>query len=178
MSVGIVNRKHGDMFRNEEGNCIYFSDIVFYPESGKLDKVALTNLVTELESKHDIKWTNTKTGRSGGVAIMSFTDETNTLYYGRYLDKVNIVRTQNQLPNKVGNYLYVSNSAMKARAKLSPQDLLTTVNDLDVTDIVRQLRSSLGNEHQLFKIADRLSNGEALPITFSAPKDVSFRTLS
>lgn len=174
-STGLANRKAGDVFRDGNGNEMIFNNIRFYPEQGgKLEPQELDMLVRQLESENEVTWLNNKTSRAGGLAVISFTDDGGEKIYGRYLENIKPSFTGNFVPNQVGDFRFAGKAAAKSQAGLSPQDLLTNKIDLSVDDILEQLAEKLGQDNPLYTVAYKLSSGEPLPMTFEAPKDVSF----
>jgi hypothetical protein len=174
-STGLAGRKPGDVFRNPDGEQITFTNIQFFPEGGgKFTKEELDQAIDEVTDGIEVQWMNSQSGRSGGFAIASFTTDQSELYFGRYLESVKPSKTDNFVPNKIGEFSFAGKSAAKAQAGLTPQDLLTKKLDLTVEDIIDQLAVSLGKDNPLFAVAQRIANGEKLPLHFNAPTDVSF----
>jgi len=175
-STGLANRKVGDVFRDSNGKEIYFKGIEFFPTNGgRLEPQELDNMVRHLESENNISWLNTRSSKSGGIAIAKFYDSfENTFVFGKYLENIKPNFTNNFVPNRVGDFRYVGKSATKIQDKLTPQDLLTNMSDLTSDDILDQLAISLGTRHPLYDLAYQVASGEKFPIEFPKPKDVSF----
>jgi hypothetical protein len=175
-STGLAGRKAGDIFRNPEGDEIVFNNIQFFPTGGgKLDSQSLDKAISDIEKQTgEIQWQNIRTAKSGGFALASFSNKDNEFFVGRYLEQVKPDITDNYIPNQVGTYKLASKAAVKAQSGLSPQDLLKDKIDLSVPDIMNQLAESLGTDSILYYVAHKIAVGEPLPITFPAPKDVSF----
>ncbi len=176
-STGLAGRKSGDTFRNPDGDEIVFDNIKFYPaQGGKLDPEELDRILLQAnsETNNSIKWSNSRSGRTGGFAIATFNTPDGDIYYGRYLESIKPSFTDNYVPNQVGDYRFAGKAAAKAQAGLSPQDLLSDKIDLSASDIISQLESSLGADNPLYVVANRLASGEPLPMTFDAPEGVSF----
>ncbi len=176
-STGLAGRKAGDTFRNPDGDEIVFDSIKFYPaQGGRLDPEELDRILLQVnsETNNKVKWSNNKSARTGGFAIATFNTPDGEVYYGRYLESVKPSFTDNYVPNQVDDYRFAGKAAAKAQAGLSPQDLLSEKIDLTADDIINQLASSLGTDNPLYVVANRLANGEPLPMTFDAPEGVSF----
>jgi hypothetical protein len=174
-STGLAGRKPGDVFRNPDGEQIVFTNIQFFPEGGgKFTKEELDQTIDEVTDGIKVQWMNSQSGRSGGFAIASFTSNQGEVYFGRFLESVKPNKTDNFVPNKIGDFSFASKAAAKTQAGLTPQDLLTDKFDLTAEDIIEQLAVSLGKDHPLFAVAQRIANGEKLPLHFNAPSDVSF----
>lgn len=176
-STGLAGRKSGDTFRDPDGNEIVFDNIKFYPaQGGKLDPEELDRILLQInsETNNNIQWSNNRSGRTGGVAIATFSTPDGELYYGRYLESIKPSFTDNYVPNQVGDYRFAGKAAAKAQAGLSPQDLLSEKIDLTADDIINQLAESLGTDNILYDVAKKLASGEPLPMTFEAPEGVSF----
>lgn len=174
-STGLANRKPGDIFKNSDGQEIVFTSVQFYPEGGgKFTKEELSNAIAEITDGINVQWMNSPSGRTGGFGIASFSSDSGDVYFGRYLEQVKPTVTDNYIPNKLGDYSLASKSASKAQAGLSPQDLLSRKYDLTAEDIVSELSVSLGKDHPLYSLAQRIAAGEKFPLYFTAPEDLSF----
>lgn len=174
-STGLAGRKPGDTFRDPDGNQIVFKSIEFFPEAGgKYPKEQLDQALDRVTGEMEIQWTNTLSARVGGFAIATFSSDGEDIHFGKYFQEIKKNPTDNYFPNEVGNYTFAGRAAAKAQAGLTPQDLLTNKIDLTTEDILNQLSVSLGNEHPLYVVAQRIASGEKLPIHFNAPNDVSF----
>ena len=175
-STGLAGRKLGDVFRNPEGTEITFNDIKFFPEGGgKLASDQLATAIAQVtQDLGNIQWQNAKSARTGGFAVSSFTTPDGEMYIGQYLEQVKPNKTDNYVPNQIGDYKFGGKAAAKSQAKLSPQDLLTDKLDLTIPDIMNQLASSLGTDNPLYSVAHSIAMGEGLPIEFPIPSGVSF----
>lgn len=175
-STGLANRKPGDVFKNAQGNEIVFDSLEFYPqEGGKYTPEELDQVLQNIETQEsNINWQNERTARTGGFGIAKFTSGTRVFFIGRFLNEVKPNKTDNYVPNTIGEYKFGGKAAEKAQAGLSPQDLLQDKIDLRADDILTQLASSLGKNNPLYKVALQVARGDTFPITFSAPPGVSF----
>ena len=175
-STGLAGRKSGDVFKNENGDEAIFNDIKFFPESGgKYTPEELEQALTEIEKQvPGIVWQNSRSGRTGGFALISFGNFT----IGQYLQEIKPSRTDNKVANTFtvdgSTYKLSSKAAAKSEAGLSPQDLLVDKLNLTIAGIMNQLASSLGTNNPLYKVAHGIAMGQPLPMTFDAPEGVSF----
>ena len=175
-STGLAGRKPGDVFRNENGDEAIFNDIKFFPEGGgKYTPEELDQALAQVEQQvPNIQWQNSRSGRTGGFAIISF----GNFVIGQYLQEVKPSRNDNKISNTFtvdgSTYKFGGKSAAKADAGLSPQDLLVDKLDLTIPGIMNQLASSLGTDNPLYAIAHNIAMGQPLPMTFDAPEGVSF----
>lgn len=175
-STGLAGRKPGDVFRNETGEEAIFNDIKFFPEGGgKYTPEELDQALADIEQQvPNIQWQNSRSGRTGGFAIISF----GNFVIGQYLQEVKPSITDNKISNSFTvdgtTYKFGGKAAAKADAGLSPQDLLTDKLDLSIPKIMNQLASSLGTDNPLYAIAHNIAMGQPLPMTFDAPGGISF----
>ena len=175
-STGLAGRKSGDVFKNENGDEAIFNDIKFFPEGGgKYTPEELDQALDEIEQQvPDIQWQNSRSGRTGGFALISF----GNFVIGQYLQEIKPSRTENKVSNTFtvdgATYKFGGKSAAKAEAGLSPQDLLTDKLDLTIPAIMNQLASSLGTDNPLYAVAHNIAMGQPLPMTFDAPGGISF----
>lgn len=178
-STGLAGRKPGDKFKNKQGDEIEFQQIQFFPEEGgKFDPEQLQAAIDQVSQQGEIQWQNKQSGKTGGFAIATFNSTSGPIFIGRFLDIVKPDPRSNYVPNQVGDFRFASKASEKTRSNLTPQDLLPNKIDLTVTDIMNQLAQSLGTSNPLYAVAHRLAMGDPLPITFAAPKDISFSGFS
>lgn len=174
-STGLAGRKPGDVFKNPTGEEIVFDEVKFYPEQGgKYEPEELNAMLKQASRKRNIIWQNAMTPRTGGFAIAKFASPEGDLYFGTYLQGVKPNFTDNYVANTVGDYRFASKAASKLQAKLTPQDLLTELDDLTIPKIMKQLAVSLGTDSPLYLIAHKIAIGEPLPLTIKKPDDISF----
>jgi hypothetical protein len=175
-STGLAGRKPGDVFKNQNGDEAIFNDIKFFPEGGgKYTPEELDQALEQISQQvPDIQWQNSRSGRTGGFAIISF----GNFVIGQYLQEVKPSFKDNTVSNTFtvdgATYKFGGKAAAKAEAGLSPQDLLTDKIDLSIPKIMNQLASSLGTDNPLYALAHNIALGQPLPITFEAPEGVSF----
>ena len=175
-STGLAGRKPGDVFKNENGDEAIFNDIKLFPEGGgKYTPEELDQALADVEQQvPNIQWQNSRSGRTGGFAIISF----GNFVIGQYLQEVKPSLTDNHISNSFtvdgSTYKFGGKAAAKADAGLSPQDLLTDKLDLTIPKIMNQLASSLGTDSPLYAVAHNIAMGQPLPMSFDAPEGVSF----
>jgi hypothetical protein len=173
-STGLAGRKAGDVFRNPQGEELVFNDIQFFPaQGGKFTPEQVDKFLKSVE-KQQIQWMNARSPRTGGIAIASFRGDNGDIYMGRYLESIKPSKTDNYVPNQVGEFRFAGKAAAKAQAGLSPQDLLVDRVNQTIPSIMNQLAKSLGTNHPLYAVAHKVAMGQELPIEFPAPADMSF----
>lgn len=175
-SVGLANRKPGDVFKNPQGEEIVFNELNFYPKAGgQYNPQQLEKALKDVQKSYpNIQWQNDRTAKIGGFGIASFDTDSGPMYIGRYFSNIKPSKTDNYIPNKIGDFNYSGKAAAKAQSGLSPQDLLTTKINLTPKDILKQLALSLGKDNPLYKVAVDVASGVGFPIKFTPPENVSF----
>lgn len=174
-SVGLANRKEGQVFTNPEGEKITFKELVFYPAEGKFDSIEerdasideTTNKLKEEGDVDEIEWVNASSGKSLAYGIATFTtEEGDTRAFGRYFQQISKIRSQNNWPNNdiPGNFKFASSSSAKARSGLMPQDILTDMENLSPENIRDAIANKFGEDDALTKAVDNLIGGSGLPI--------------
>ena len=178
-STGLANRRPGEIFRNPNGDEITFNEVKFFPEEGgKLEPAELDTVLQQVnaQTNNSIEWMNDRKPKSdGGFALISFDSPDGERFFGKYFKEIS-PSLNNALPNVVADYKLASKSAVKMRSGLTPQDLLSKLNNLTVNEILKQLYESetIGPNNPLYLVAKKLASGESLPMTFPAPEGVSF----
>ena len=174
---GIANRKPGDAFVDEQGSEIYFQNIKFYPEGGgRLSPEELDALEIDLEKEGPVIWTNSRTAAMSGVGVATFTDDSNLpVRFGRYFQEVKGFTTANFWPNAgLPGFKFTSKSSTKLVSGLTPQDILTTQENLTPEQVVEQIEVKFGRDHPLSELAHRVSAGDAFPISIPKLVDIPF----
>lgn len=173
-SVGLANRKPGQVFQNPAGDELTFQSLEFYPDSGGAESAEELNQFIEDQEAilgRPIQWTNIATPRSLGVGIAEFKDNTgNSVYFGRYFQSINRNKIENYWPNNSipGGYVYQGSAAKKAVSGLMPQDVLKKFDSLYPEDILNDVIEKFGDQHPLTKLTRDVVNGKQFPITFSS----------
>lgn len=177
-STGLAGRKPGDVFKNQEGDTLTFSEIRFFPEEGgKFTSDELTLALDEIASQIEvpIQWENVRSGRTGGFAVATFMQGDATIAVGRYMDQTKQSFTDNFYPNMVlGTYRFAGKAALKTQAGMTPQDILTTQSGLSSADILDQVIAKFGNDHPLSDVARHVAFGGEFPFAVEAMPDLSF----
>lgn len=174
-SVGLTNRKTGDVFVNaDSGEEIIFQDIKFFPESGSYeDPKDIVAQIEWLESKigQNIQWVNSARA-TGAFAVAYFEGAAGPVYFGRYFTKVNPYVKKNFWPNSdlLGFSLKKAASA-KTRSGYFPSDILTDTMNQTPESILEQVEAKFGRDHALAKITRELVEGKPLPLTLDS-KDI------
>jgi len=172
-SVGLANRKPGQLFRNAAGDELIFQRLDFYPESGQADSFQdIEQFLQDQEAilGQKIRMSNLPNPRMLGVGIAEFQDaQGRPVYFGRYFQKISPVRSQNNWSNQdiPGGYLYQGTAAKKSSSGLMPQDVLTSMTNLSPEDILEQVVEKFGEDSELTKVTRKLVNGSPLPIRFN-----------
>jgi hypothetical protein len=174
-STGLAGRNSGDVFKDADGNQIVFNELKLYPEEGgKYSPEEMTTVLNQLGQQVDIKWMNNRTARNGGIALISFDSENGPVVYGRYLEQVKPLKTDNFIPNTIDGYRLSTKSAEKMQSVLTPQDVLTDKTDLTSEDILSQIREKYGEDSPLYQVTAAVAAGQEFPIEFPKPPGVSF----
>jgi len=172
-STGLAGRKPGDVFKSPSGNQIVFKKLDFYPQQGGiLPKDNLDQILKDLGL--DINWQNSRSPKTGGVAVATFDSDQGEVRYGFYKNDIKANRTDNKIPNQVGEYRFAGKAAEKIQSGLTPQDLLSQRDNLTSESIIAQLSEKLGPENSLVQLTQRIAGGEKFPIRFAAPEGLSF----
>ena len=152
-SVGLANRKTGDLWQNDQGDQVVFQSLSFFPESGSYDspetmQQSLDQVAKELKINLDsLVWTNQPRG-AAAFAVAHFkdaNDETRDYYVGRYFRSISPNRSENNFPNDLpGGFKLQTKTAKKERAGYKPTDVLTKLDNLTTGEIVEQIKSKFG----------------------------------
>ena len=173
-SVGLANRKPGQIFRNPQGDELTFQSLEFYPDMGGADSPEeLNQFIADQEAiiGQQIVWTNIATPRMLGVGIAEFSDSNGRpKYFGRYFQSINRNKIENYWPNSAipGGYVYQGSAAKKVVSGLMPQDVLKNFKSLYPEDILSDVIDKFGDQHPLTKLTRDIANGRQFPITFDA----------
>lgn len=171
-SVGLANRKPGQLFRNPAGNELIFQRLDFYPESGQAKSFEeIEQVIRDQETMLGAKitMTNLPNPKMLGLGIAEFQDaQGRPVYFGRYFQKISSARSQNNWPNSEipGGYLYQGTAARKTASGLMPQDILSKVSSLYPEDILDDVINKFGEDSVLTLVTRKLVNGSPLPIRF------------
>lgn len=175
-STGLAGRKPGDIFKNDQGDEMTFSEINFFPEEGgKYTREELDSALQNIQSQvPNIEWQNARSSRTGGFGVVTFDREGTPVYIGRYFNEINPNMAENYISNTVGDFKYGGKAAQKAQSGVSPQDLLDKKDNLTPNDVLKQLANSLGTKSPLYEVAYKVANGSPFPIKFAPPPGITF----
>lgn len=171
-SVGLANRRAGQIFRNADGDELTFQSLEFYPDSGGASNAEeLDQFIQDQETilGQPIEWTNIATPKMLGVGIAHFTNsQGGNRYFGRYFQKISPNRAQNNWPNSEipGQYRFQGTAARKTASGLMPQDVLKNTSSLYPEDILDDVVSKFGEDSALTEVTRKLVRGAPLPIEF------------
>lgn len=148
-STGLANRKPGSLFINPEGDQLIFQSLNFYPaEGGGFGSTEeMTAAVEQVAAQlpRPIEWTNA-IGKNLGFGIATFSDpQKNTYYLGRYFQKINPNRLENNFPNTLpAGFKLQTKAAKKEAAGYKPTEVLKRLENLTPDDIYQQVVEKFG----------------------------------
>ena len=168
-SVGLANRRPGDLWQNDQGDQVVFQSLTFYPEVGSYDtpdemQQALQSMAGELGIDIGaMAWANQPRG-AAAFAIAHFKDANDAArdyYVGRYFRNISPNRNENNFSNDLpGGFRLQTKSAKKERAGYKPTDVLTRLDDLTPDDIVEQIKSKFGEGSDEARAIDMFVSGD------------------
>ena len=183
-SRGLGARRPGEEFisaTNPEDK-IYVNSVTFYPE-GKTNYDSYEEMVGELKrivnaipnAYVDLLGKFSQTDLAFGIAIFDRLDKTHLAFVKPY-KSIHLDPSQNNWSNQTGipGFKYNSKAAAKTQAGLTPQDILTKQSNLTPSDIVHQVASKFGDASPLTSVVKSIAAGQKLPISITAPDDMSF----
>jgi hypothetical protein len=173
-SVGLANRRPGELFANPAGDEWRFRGLKFYPKSGRLDGVqlqqALRNLRKQGIEPEMIEWVNQPTAAAGGFGIAQFnTSDGDVINVGRWFGQINPNPQQNSWPNNAlpGGFRLQSRTAKKETSDLKPSQVLTQFQSNTPDTIAQQVAARFGQDSdQYLALASFMS--QDLPATVPA----------
>jgi len=178
-SVGLANRKPGELFVNHVGAELRFQRVDFYPEGGgQFDTPEQLEAAVKQVSKSINTLpmlVNQPNPRHLAFGIAQFIDGRGNLKsFIKYFNNVKANPKENDWNNQTGipGYRYASKAASKTQSSATPQDILTQTDDLVPSDIVAQVAAKFPNS-SLVTVTQHLANGGALPFTFTAPAEMN-----
>lgn len=171
-SVGLAQRRPGDVFANDAGVRLMFADLTFYPESGAFaDEKAMQAAIDDVARDIGVPtsalvWSNSPRGALA-FAIAHFTGEQGQDYYvGRYFREISPIRTANRFPNDLpGGFRLQTGAARKERSGYKPTDVLTRLNDLTPDDILAQIEAKFGADSDEAQATRLFMAAETFPVT-------------
>lgn len=167
-SVGLANRKPGDLWQNEQGDQVVFQGLTFYPDSGSYETPEDLQQALDKAGKErgisvdNMVWTNQPRG-AAAFAIAHFkdaNDESRDYYVNRYFRNISPNRIENNFPNDLpGGFKLQTKTAKKERAGYKPTDILTRLENLTPSDIVEQVKAKFGDDSDEARAIDMFVSG-------------------
>jgi len=165
-ATGLAGRNTGDIFVDDNGNEVLFTNLKFYPETGRFaTKEEMIDVVAQLgealqKQGVDIVETNTDRGMLAfGVAQFSYPDG-QTRAYIRYFKQIAYNFRANFWDNgAIPGLKLGKKSSVKLRAGYAPSDVLTQLENLTPQDIIDQIAAKFGGDSVLVQIAQRVAQG-------------------
>jgi hypothetical protein len=178
-SVGLANRKPGEVFVNDRGNEIRFQQVDFYPQGGGQYQNAqqLQQAMDEVIEIMGVlpQHVNAYNPRYLSFGVAQFVDSRGKLMaFLKFYPSVKADPKANAWDNQTGlpGYKYRSQAATKTQSSATPQDILTQLDDLTAQDIVQQVSAKFPNS-SLVTVTEHIARGGELPYTFDAPAEMS-----
>lgn len=147
-STGLANRKPGALFVNPEGDQLIFQNLDFYPKAGAFGSTQeMTAAIDQLTQQlpRPIEWTN-PIGKNLGFGIATFSDvQGNNYYLGRYFQKINPNKLENNFPNALpAGFKLQTKAAQKEASGYKPTEVLTQLENLTPDAIFEQVVARFG----------------------------------
>lgn len=171
-SKGLVNRKPGEIFANEQGHEIMFDGIFFYPESGKYQdqdqvKAAFDAALDQLGiNDNDVIWFNNR-GNMLAFGLALFHDSNNRPHcYGKWIQSVHANKSQNkQFSNALPDgYKLQSKSAKKEATNYKPTDVLTQLESNTPESIYNQIVAKFGSNSYEAQATEIFIRSNSFPV--------------
>lgn len=177
-SVGLANRKPGEVFANDRGNEIRFQQVDFYPQGGgryqgpqqmqqAMDEII--EIIGVLPQQ-----VNVYNPRYLAFGVAQFIDSRGKpMAFMKFYPEVKADPRANAWDNQTGlpGYRYRGRAAVKTQSSATPQDILTKLDDLTAADIVQQVAAKFPNS-SLVTVTEHIARGGELPYTFDAPAEM------
>jgi hypothetical protein len=173
-SVGLANRKPGDLWQNDQGDQVVFQSLTFYPDAGSYETLEELQQALELAGKErgitvdNMVWSNQSRG-AGAFAIAHFKDannESRDYYVNRWFRSISPNRTENNFPNDLpGGFRLQTKSAKKERSGYKPSDVLTKFDDLTPNDILSQIQAKFGADSDESRATQIFMAADSFPVT-------------
>lgn len=165
-ATGLAGRNTGDIFVDDNGNEVLFTNLKFYPETGRFaTKEEMIDVVAQLgealqKQGVDVVETNTDRGMLAfGVAQFSYPDG-QTRAYIRYFKQIAYNFRANFWDNgAIPGLKLGKKSSVKLRAGYAPSDVLTQLENLTPQDIIDQIAAKFGSDSVMVQIAQRVAQG-------------------
>lgn len=182
-SRGLGARKPGEEFvsKTDPEDKIYIDSVEFYPKDrpqyDTYEEMAasLKELVNIPNAYVDLIGSFSQKDLAFGIAVFSRLDGSK-LAFVKPFRYVKPDPTENQWENQTGipGYRYNSRAAAKTQVGMTPQDVLTEMDNLTPADVVRQIAAKFGEDSSLASVANSIAQGQKLPISIPADPKLSF----
>ena len=157
-SVGLANRKPGDLWKNPEGEEISFVSLDFYPPSGAYESIDERNSQIDAlgVEKSIISWTNAPKNNLLGFAIATFKDQDNKKkYFGKYFQSISPNPIQNSFPNDLpGGFKLQTKASVKEKVPYKPSQIFSKFEGLTVSNIQADIANKFGQNSDEFRAFD------------------------
>jgi hypothetical protein len=165
-ATGLAGRNTGDIFVDENGNEVLFTNLKFYPETGRFDtKEEMIDLVVQVGQalqSQDVEVVETNGDRgmlAFGVAQFSYPDGKVRAYI-RYFKQIAYNFRANFWDNgAIPGLKLGKKSSVKLRAGYAPSDVLTQLENLTPQDIIDQIAAKFGADSVFTTIAQQVAQG-------------------
>jgi hypothetical protein len=182
-SRGLGARKSGEEFvsKTDPDDKIYVDTVDFYPKNRpqydnyEQMSTELKSLVNIPNATVELLGNFSQKDLAFGIAVFNRPDGTKLAYVKPYR-YVKPDPTENQWENQTGipGYRYNSRAAAKTQVGMTPQDVLTSTDNLSPDDVVNQIATKFGQDSPLTSVAASIAQGQKLPITIPADTSLSF----
>ena len=185
-SRGLGARQSGEEFvsTTDPEDKVYVKSVDFYPEDAAAYEteeernIELSRIVHLIPNAYvDLIGKFNKKQLAFGIAIFERPGDPTNLAFVKPFEAIHPDPSQNKWDNQKGipGFNYNSKSAKKAKAGMTPQDILTTQqSNLNPDSIVVQIAAKFGEDSPLTGFARSLADGVRLPISFDAPEGMHF----
>ena len=154
-SVGLANRRPGEVFANPAGDKWIFQSLDFYPESGEYNPEELNQALQQTGVDiNSIQWVNKQTAKHHAFGIAKFKNDDGTMVnIGRWYYQINPNRSKNSWPNDElpGNFSYQSRTAKKEKSEMQPSQILTQYQENTPSSIAAQVSTKFGKNSDQFR---------------------------
>lgn len=178
-STGLANRKQGDLWKNPQGDEVYFKDVTFYPtdapnyDSPESRDAAISEISKSINVPvQAMRWSNKPTSASLAFGIAHFTDASGKDFYvGRYFKRVSPNKAENYFPNELpGGFTLQTAVAQKEVAGYKPTDMLSRLDNLKPSDIASQIKAKFGSNSDEARAIDLFMKSKSFPIVIPLGK--------
>lgn len=174
-SVGLANRKPGDLFRNSDGDVLTFQSLDFFPDRGKYNDLAELDAALKQAfdsygiAPSDITWTNAFNKGMLAFGVTHLTDDQGQDYYfGRWFRDISPNRVNNNFPNNAipGGYRYASKVGAKENVGYKPSEVLTNFKSNTPESIYKQIVAKFGQGSPEVVATQAFMAAKNFPVSF------------